>query len=151
MFLPLLVVFRQGTGPSRMAESIAFGIFLGILPLPGINSILCGIVAVRRGLNMGAIQTVNWIMLPAQIALFLPMSRLGASVLNQQSLPFTFDEVWLLLKAGPTTFFKAVGFGFLDATLVWCVLGAPACWLVFRAAQHILERRAGRISTLKQG
>jgi hypothetical protein len=73
MLLPLVVMFRQGTDPSRMAESLAFGTFLGILPLPGLNSILCAVVAVRRGLNMGVIQAVNWIMLPAQIGLLGPL------------------------------------------------------------------------------
>lgn len=151
MLLPLVVMFRQGTDPSRMAESLAFGTFLGILPLPGLNSILCAVVAVRRGLNMGVIQAVNWIMLPAQIGLFLPMSRLGARILHHQALPLSFDEIRSLLKAGPAAFFKTVGFGFLDAALVWCALGIPACWVLFRTARYLLERRAGRLSKFRQG
>jgi uncharacterized protein (DUF2062 family) len=133
-----------------MAESIAFGVFLGILPLPGLNSVLCAIVAVRRGLNMGVIQAVNWIMLPVQIGMFLPMSRLGAYVLRHQPLPLAFDETVSLLKSGPTAFFEAVGFGFVDATLVWCVLGIPTCFLIFRATRYVLERRADRASATKR-
>jgi hypothetical protein len=89
-------------------------------------------------------------MLPAQIGLFVPLSRLGARVLHHQPIPLGGDEIRSLLSAGPAAFFKAVGFGFLDATLAWCVLGIPACWLLLRAVQHILERRAGRASRFKR-
>jgi hypothetical protein len=151
LFLPLIVVFRQGTDPSRMAESIAFGTFLGILPLPGLNSVFCAVLAVRRGLNMGIIQAVNWILLPAQIALFLPMNRLGAFFFLHQPLPFASDDISSLFKAGTTTFFKTVGFGFLDAIVGWCFLGIPLCLILFRTLRYIFERKVGLVLTVKQG
>lgn len=127
-----------------MAESIAIGAFLGILPLPGLNSILCAVVAVRRRLNMGVIQAVNWLVLPIQIAAFIPLSRLGAMILRHAPLPFRMSEVSALLKAGPLAFFKAVGFGFLDATLAWCLIGIPACWAILYTVKRILMARKAR-------
>jgi uncharacterized protein (DUF2062 family) len=144
VFSPLVSVFRQGTDPGAMAESIAMGTFLGILPLPGLNSILCAAVAVRRRLNMGVIQAVNWLMLPVQIALFLPLSRLGAAILGHQPLPLSVEEISSLLKAGAVAFFKAVGFSFIDATLAWCAIGLPACWVLLRVVRWVLERRKTR-------
>jgi uncharacterized protein (DUF2062 family) len=141
VFSPLVSAFLQGTDPAPMAESIALGTFLGILPLPGLNSILCAVVAVRRRLNMGVIQAVNWLMLPVQIVLFLPLSRLGAAFLGHQPLPLSVEEISSLLKAGAVAFFKAVGFGFIDATMAWCAIGLPACWLLLRAVRWGLERR----------
>jgi len=132
--------FRQGTDPDRLAECVAYGALFGMLPLPGLNSILCAAVAIRRQLNMAIIQAVNWLALIPQIALFLPMAWLGARILNQPPIPLKREEIGPLLKSGLLTVIKTLGTGLLGAVIVWALIGIPLTWLSYLTLRAILRR-----------
>jgi hypothetical protein len=135
-----VTIFRQGTDPDRLAECVAWGALLGMLPLPGLNSALCAAVAIRRELNMGLIQAVNWLILVPQIALFLPMAWLGAKILGQSPIPLTREEIGPLLKAGPVTVVKTLGTGLAGAIAVWALIGIPLAWVAYRILRAVLRR-----------
>ena len=133
-------IFRQGTDPDRLSESIAWGSLFGMLPMPGLNSILCAAVAVRRKLNMGIIQAVNWLALIPQIALFLPMAQMGAKIIRQPPIPLTREEIGPLLKSGPVTVVKTLGAGLVGAIVVWAIVGIPVAWIGYLVLRAILRR-----------
>ncbi len=51
---------------------------LGTFPVFGFPTILCAIAAVALRLNLPALQAVNQISTPAQLALLVPLARVGA-------------------------------------------------------------------------
>jgi hypothetical protein len=111
-----------------------------MLPLPGLNSVLCAAVAIRRHLNMGIIQAVNWLALLPQIGLLLPMAWLGARILGQPPIPLKREEIGPLLKAGMLTVVKTLGMGLVGAIVVWAIIGIPLAWLSYLVLRAILRR-----------
>jgi uncharacterized protein (DUF2062 family) len=73
-FLSLL---SHGMSPHAIALSVALGFVLGVFPILGCPTILCGLAAIMLRLNLPAVQFVNYLVYPLQIALLLPFIRLG--------------------------------------------------------------------------
>lgn len=70
----------QGTTPQQLALTVALGVTVGIVPCVWGATPLCGLLALRLRLNQIAIQAVNYLVYPLQIALFLPFYSLGATI-----------------------------------------------------------------------
>ncbi len=57
---PIVALLTQEITPEKLALSLAFGIVLGIFPVLGSTTVLCAAAALVFGLNLPAIQLVNW-------------------------------------------------------------------------------------------
>ncbi|MGB6975569.1 MAG: DUF2062 domain-containing protein [Terracidiphilus sp.] len=68
---------RQGISPRRLALTLALGFAIGCLPVIGIPTLLCALLAMTLRLNAPAIQVANYAAMPLQVALMLPLVRLG--------------------------------------------------------------------------
>ena len=68
---------RQGISPRRLALTLALGFAIGCIPVIGIPTALCLLVALGLRLNMPAIQAANYAAMPFQLALIFPFVRLG--------------------------------------------------------------------------
>ncbi len=73
-------VLQSGITPEKLALTVALGIALGLMPVLWGTSLFCALLAGVCGLNQGAIQAVNYLCYPLQIALFIPFCRLGESL-----------------------------------------------------------------------
>ncbi|MGD9343452.1 MAG: DUF2062 domain-containing protein [Desulfuromonadales bacterium] len=67
----------QGLAPHRMSLAIALGATIGVLPTIWGTSLICFCCAWLFGLNQVAVQAVNYLVYPLQIALFLPFAMCG--------------------------------------------------------------------------
>jgi len=67
----------QGISPERLALTLALGFAIGCLPMIGIPTALCLIVALGLRLNLPVIQAANYAAMPLQVALIFPFLRLG--------------------------------------------------------------------------
>lgn len=77
--------FREsisGLSPETVALIFALGIVLGVFPVYGLPTLFCAIAAVAFRLNLPAIQLVNQICSPLQLALLIPLGRAGARILG---------------------------------------------------------------------
>ena len=80
---PIFDQLKQGVTPKKMAQSIAFGAVLGTMPILGVTTSLCVLAAFIFKLNHVAIQTVNYVAYPIQIALIIPYIRMGEWIFKQ--------------------------------------------------------------------
>ena len=71
-----------GVSPQTIALVVAVGFALGIFPIFGVPTILCALAAVILRLNLPAIQLMNQLSSPFQLALLIPLTRLGARILG---------------------------------------------------------------------
>jgi len=71
-----------GLSPETIALIFALGIVLGVCPIYGLPTVLCAVVAMAFRLNLPAIQLVNQICSPLQLALLIPLGRAGARILG---------------------------------------------------------------------
>src|SRR5262250_3415773 len=97
LVLPIIDLLRQGITPEKIAQSLAFGIVLGVFPVLGSTTILCALAAIIFRLNLPAIQLVNYFVYPLQLALLIPFIRFGEILFRSPhvslSLPFIFHMI----------------------------------------------------------
>ena len=67
----------QGISPERLALTLALGFAIGCLPVIGVPTALCLVLALGLRLNVPAIQAANYAAMPLQVALIFPFVRLG--------------------------------------------------------------------------
>jgi hypothetical protein len=78
----------KGLSPETIALILALGLVLGVFPVFGCPTLLCAMAAVSFRLNLGAIQVVNQVSSPLQLALLIPLGRAGARILGAGSPHF---------------------------------------------------------------
>ena len=123
-------IFRQGITPPQLALTIALGVAIGILPLPWGATPLCALVALWLRLNQVAIQAVNYLVYPLQLALFIPFYSLGTVIfpwgpaLSAESLlaGWQHDPAGNILLLLVSTL-KALG--------VWLLIAPPLAFLLY--------------------
>jgi len=103
---PLKEYLKSGTSPHKLAQGIAWGLVLGLIPFIGINTALCAGVAIIFRINMGVIQLVNYFVYPLQLALFLPFIKLGIYLFGIGDIPYPLETVWQRLQ---TNFIETIG------------------------------------------
>jgi hypothetical protein len=64
----------------RVALLLSVGLVLGVFPIMGIPTILCLLAAVIFRLNPAALQVLNSVTSPLQLALLLPLARIGSKL-----------------------------------------------------------------------
>jgi uncharacterized protein (DUF2062 family) len=116
---PILDLLRKGVTPEKIALSLALGAALGIFPLLGCSTFLCTVAAVVLGLNLPAIQLMNYFMYPVQIALLLPFFRLGERLFGSAHLPLSPSQVSSMIHANFWAAIKLLWTTIWHAIVVW--------------------------------
>jgi uncharacterized protein (DUF2062 family) len=68
---------RTGISPRRLALTLALGFAIGCIPMMGIPTAVCLVVALSLRLNLPAIYSANYAAMPLQVTLAFPFLRLG--------------------------------------------------------------------------
>lgn len=123
---------KQGTTPTAIAVTMAAGVTLGLFPILGATTLLCGVVAAAWKLNQPIIQLVNYLMYPAQILLLIPFYRAGETLFDQPHVPIIsvgelMDRFW----EGPGQFMIDYGMVALYGITVWAVASPLIFGLVY--------------------
>src|SRR5580704_7472594 len=79
---PLKALLMQGATPRKLAHSLACGVVCGLLPVMGTTTLLSTGAALLFGLNLPAVQLVNYFIYPLQLALIVPFMRAGEAILR---------------------------------------------------------------------
>jgi uncharacterized protein (DUF2062 family) len=127
----------MGISPRRLALTLALGFAIGCLPVMGIPTALCMVVALALRLNVPAIQAANYAAMPLQLALILPFIRMGGWLFgpgNQQSLGRT------LLHGSPLQMLRTSGGIAGQALGAWVVIAGPTVLLMTLGLTAVLRR-----------
>ncbi len=144
---PIIAQLRQGTTPEKIALTIALGGTLGIFPILGTTTLLCGLAAATLRLNQPIIQLVNYFAYPLQLALIIPIYRLGETVFRKPHVPLSIPLLFERFQADFVQFLKDFGIIAVQGIAVWCLIAPIAAALVYytvRPPLRILARRATR-------
>jgi len=129
---------RQGISPRRLALTLALGFAIGCIPVVGIPTVLCLLLALALKLNLPAIQAANYAVMPLQMVLIVPFTRLGGRL-------FTFGsghaiEARTLLHTSPLVLVSRMGGLASQALLAWLVIAIPAVALMTVTLTAVLRR-----------
>ena len=140
---PLLDLLRQGATPEKLALSLALGVVVGVFPAIGWSTTLCALLAFLLRLNLPAIQLANYFIYPLQVALLLPLFRLGEKLFRAPHLPISVaqmvekihENLWGAIKLLWSTTWHAI--------VVWALL-APFCVAIIYLLLVPVFRRMSR-------
>jgi uncharacterized protein (DUF2062 family) len=128
---------RMGMSPQRLALTLALGFAIGCLPVVGIPTAICALVAITLRLNVPAIQAANYAAMPLQLMLILPFVRLGGWMFasgQQQSLERT------LMHGSPMQALWVSGSAASQALGAWLVIAGPMVVVMTLGLTVLLER-----------
>ena len=139
---PVLDLLRQGVTPEKIALSLAFGLGLGIFPVLGLSTVLCTVVAIVLRLNLPAIQLINYLASPLQLALIIPFVRVGEHLLGLTTQPLSVSEGFRIMAAGVIHAIVVLWDAIVHAALGWIAIGPVLIFALYRVFRPILVRAA---------
>jgi uncharacterized protein (DUF2062 family) len=126
-----------GISPRRLALTLALGFAIGCLPVVGIPTALCAVLALTMRLNAPAIQAANYAAMPLQFVLIFPFIRLGGwlfGATQQHAMERS------LLHGSALQTFWASGAVAGQAMGAWLLLAGPAVLVMTMGLTLILQR-----------
>lgn len=129
---PLADQLKQGATPEKLAQSLAWGSVIGVFPILGTTSALCGVAAVVLKLNHIAIQAINWLLYPIQIIMIIPFLRLGNIIFMQPGSTPSLAEITEMFAHDFTGAARVLGGLAIRGIIAWAIVALPAAWLLSR-------------------
>lgn len=145
---PIAAQLRQGITPEKLALTLALGGALGLFPILGASTLLCGIAAVWLRLNQPIIQLVNYLVYPLQLLLLIPFYRAGEWLFRSPPVPIA-DVPGLVARfaAGPWQFLLDYGAVGLYGVTVWCLLAPAGIAMAYYLLKPALQGMAVALRT----
>jgi uncharacterized protein (DUF2062 family) len=148
---PIVAQLKQGTSPDKITLNIALGAVLGIFPIIGLTTLLCGVVAWRLRLNQPLIQLMNYLMYPVHLLLLLPFYRAGETLFQQPHVPiFSVTDLIERFSTSPMQFMADYGMVGLYGVTVWCLVALPLSGALYLALRSPIKTLAARIEAVRQ-
>ena len=142
---PIKQLLIQGITPEKIALSVALGATLAVFPVLGSTTLLCAAAAVLLRLNLPALQLVNYLMYPVQLALVVPFMRAGAYLFRRSPLPFSLVQMLTMFRENWWHTLGLLWVADLQAVTVWILCAPLATLLLYWSLRAVLVRVAPTI------
>ena len=134
----------QGITPRRLAITLALGFAVGCIPVIGLPTALCAVIALAFRLNQPAIQAANYVAMPFQVGLIVPLVRLGAKLFPMAStramdVSALVHSPMQVLAHSPRMAIEVGGMAG-QALFAWLLLAVPAVVLLTPVLTLVLRR-----------
>ena len=139
---PIVDLLTQGITPEKIALSIAFGLVSGVFPALGWTTLLCLLVAVWLKLNVPAMQLVNYLAYPLQLALLVPFIRAGEVLFRAPKLVISPPQILAMVRADVWHAITALWVATIHAIVAWTLIAPVAVYLIYKILLTILTRLA---------
>jgi uncharacterized protein (DUF2062 family) len=142
---PLVALLMEGIAPHRLALCVAIGVVVGNIPILGVSSVLCAVIALTFRLNLPAIQIVQASMAPTQVLLIIPFVRLGEWILRLPPEPLSLKQGMALLAQGAGHAIAVLWVSILHAGLAWMLVAPLAVYFIYKLLTPVFDRAAAQI------
>ncbi len=129
---------RRGVSPRRLALTLALGFAVGCIPLLGIPTVICALLALVFRLSHPAIQAANFAAMPLQVVLLVPLARLGRWLVPMHRAAGR--ETGDLLHRSALHLAAWMGGLAGQALLAWLLMAVPAVILLTLALTRFFEQ-----------
>ena len=140
LIAPLKAQLTQGVTPERLALALSLGIVLGLFPVLGVTTLLCGVVAAVLRLNQPAVQVANFAAYPVQLALFVPFFHAGARLFGQPPLNITVAQLRAEVHADRWGTIVHYAGANLRAVAAWAAVAPIVVVVLFVVLKPLLRR-----------
>jgi uncharacterized protein (DUF2062 family) len=139
VIVPLQHQLTQGVSPSRLALALSLGAVVGMMPVLGVTTALCAVLAAWLRLNQPAIQLANYLAYPLQLLFFIPSFRAGAWLFGRPPVAFGLEQLRAELGADALgTVGRYLGDN-LRALAAWGLLAPLLGGLLFLSLRALLS------------
>lgn len=142
---PILEFLRQGLTPEKLSFTIALGVTLGVIPILGSTVLLCTLAAIAFRLNLAAIQLVNWLVYPFQLALLIPFYRIGGWIFRSPPSELSVVHILALIRTNALHAVAALWTVTVHAVVAWLLLGSVASGLIYLLLVPVLCRMRNQL------
>jgi len=139
---PMVELLTQGITPEKIALSLACGVVLGVFPALGWTTLLCFAVAVWFRLNVPAMQLVNYLVYPLQLALLVPFIKAGEWLFRAPKLAISLPQILAMVKADVWHAITALWTATMHAIVVWALVAPVAVWGIYRVLAPVMRSLA---------
>lgn len=122
---PIVRLLRQGISAEKIALGLAVGVVIGIFPVIGSTTLLCTLAALLLRLNLPAVQLVNYLVYPLQIALLIPFFHFGAWLFGIDPLPLSASQLISMFKTDLGNTIRQLWDTTLRAMAAWSIISLP--------------------------
>lgn len=129
---------RQGISPRRLALTLALGFAIGCIPVVGLPTLICAVLALSLRLNLPAIQAANYAAMPFQLLLILPFVRLGERLFAARHA--TGISAVAMLHLSPFSLAAQCAALGAHAVIAWLLVAGPAVVVMTLAFIPLLRR-----------
>ena len=141
---PLVAQLKQGVTPEKLALTVALGLVLGIFPILGATTLLCGFAAIALRLNQPVIQVVNYFAYPVQLALIIPIYQAGEKLFGNAPIPLSIPLIFERFRADFGQFLHDFGMIAMHGIVVWCILAPALVAALYFTTRPLLRKLARR-------
>jgi len=146
IFDPLLKFLKQGTSPEGLALCVAIGVVVGNIPILGVSSILCAVIALAFRLNLPAMQIVQAAMAPTQLLLIIPFVRLGEWLLHAPHQAVSIKEGLALMSQSIDHTIVVLWDVILHAGFAWILVAPFVTYLLYKLLTRVFAHAAARFA-----
>ena len=137
---PFIDLLKQGITPEKIALSVALGVTIGVFPVLGSTTILCGIAAWALKLNIPAMQLVNYLVYPLQLALLIPFLQWGNKLFGSGQVNLTLVQVFDLIRGDFWRALGVLGVATLHGIILWMIVSPVAAAGIYFLLTPVLKR-----------
>lgn len=137
---PFVNQLKQGADARSLANAVAAGLTIAIIPVLGITTGLCFFVGVRWKLNQPILQLVNYLFYPVQILLFPLFLLAGSKLMGVPPVTLSPSALVDEFKVDPLVFLSNYGMAGARALIVWLLLAVPLFYLVRLVSEFLLSK-----------
>ena len=137
---PFIDLLKQGITPEKIALSVALGVTIGVFPVLGSTTILCGLAAWALKLNIPAMQLVNYLVYPLQLALLIPFLQIGSRLFGSGQMNLTLAQVSELIRSDVWRALAVLGVATLQGILLWMIVSPVAAAGIYFVLMPVLKR-----------
>jgi uncharacterized protein (DUF2062 family) len=142
---PVKALLRQGLTPEGVALSLAFGVAAGLFPVIGATTLLGLAVGVALRLNQPALQLANWLAYPLQLAMIVPLVRLGEWLSGAPPVSFSVVQVVASTSSDPLGTLEQFGMSGLHGILGWVAIVPFVVLVLYRVLLPALRAMQSRV------
>lgn len=142
LWTKLVEYLQSGTSPEKLAFTLALGTVVGVLPVWGVTTILCFMLAPIFKVNIAILQLVNYAVSPIQLMLMLPFIKIGTYVFNINPLPYSLQQLIQLFQIDFFLAMSEVGLAVALGIGMWALVSIPIFALIFLLSRKAFKARA---------
>jgi uncharacterized protein (DUF2062 family) len=142
---PVRDLLRQGLTAEGIALALAFGVATGLFPVLGTTTVLGLATAGALRLNHPALQLANWVVYPAQIALIVPLVRLGEWLAGAPPTSFSVTQVVNRTMTDPVDAVAHYGMTGVHGILGWLAMAPVLILGLYAVLRPVLKGVQARV------